>query len=144
MFNLNNNYMFNPQKLTIMQNTITIIDLDADYNISNIKGYPILIKGSYLGDMLPLETGHFNDTPKTCSYGFTYNEGYEEFTLNNRDQVYELIKDITTAISQALTYRYTHEYLPGKLLNAPCDDETNDISEAISLLSILDQIGTEL
>ena len=138
--------MFNPQKLTIMKNQITIIDLESSWDINNIKGYPILIKGSYLGDMLPLETGHFNDTPKTCSYGFTYNEdeGYEEFTLNNRDQVYELIKDITTAISQALTYRYTHEYLPGKLLNAPCDDETNDISEAISLLSLLDSIGTDL
>lgn len=136
--------MFNPQKLTIMQNTITIIDLDADYNINNIKDYPILIKGSYLGDMLPLETGHFNDTPKTCSYGFTYNEGCEEFTLNNREQTYELIKDITTAISKALTYRYTHEYQPGKLLNDPCDDQTNDISNAISLLSLLDSIGTDL
>lgn len=138
--------MLNPQKLTIMQNSITIIDLDsADYNISNIKGcYPILIKGSYLGDMLPSETGHFNDTPKTCSYGFTYNEGCEEFTLNNRDQVYELIKDITTAISKALTYRYTHEYQPGKLLNSPYDDQTNDISNAIELLSILDSIGTDL
>ena len=139
--------MLNPQKLTIMQNKITIIDLDSDYNINNIKGcYPILIKGSYLGDMLPSETGHFNDTPKTCSYGFTYNEdeGYEEFTLNNREQTYELIKDITTAISKTLTYRYTHEYQPGKLLNDPCDDQTNDISNAISLLSILDQIGTDL
>ena len=136
--------MLNPQKLTIMQNSITIIDLDADYNINNIKGYPILIKGSYLGDMLPLETGHFNNTTKTCSYGFTYNEGCEEFTLNNRDQVYELIKDITTAISQSLTYRYTHEYQPGKLLNAPCDDQTNDISNAIDLLSLLDSIGTDI
>lgn len=136
--------MLNPQKLTIMQNKITIIDLDADYNINNIKDYPILIKGSYLGDMLPSETGHFNDTPKTCSYGFTYNEGCEEFTLNNRDQVYELLKDITTAISKALTYRYTHEYQPGKLLNAPYDDQTNDISNAIGLLSLLDSIGTDL
>lgn len=137
--------MLNPQKLTIMQNSITIIDLDsADYNINNIEGYPILIKGSYLGDMLPSETGHFNDTPKTCSYGFTYNEGCEEFTINNRDQVYELIKDITTAISKALTYRYTHEWKPGKLLGAPHDDETYDISNAIDLLSVLDQIGTEI
>lgn len=143
MFNYNNN-MLNPQKLTIMQNTITIIDLDADYNISNIKDYPILIKGSYLGDMLPSETGHFNDTPKTCSYGFTYNEGCEEFTLNNREQTYELIKDITTAISKALTYRYTHEYQPGKLLNDPCDDQTNDISNAIDLLTVLNSIGSEL
>lgn len=127
-----------------MQNSITIIDLDADYNINNIKDYPILIKGSYLGDMLPSETGHFNDTPKTCSYGFTYNEGCEEFILNNRDQVYELIKDITTAISKALTYRYTHEYQQGKLLNAPYDDETNDISNAIGLLSLLDSIGTDI
>ena len=132
--------MLNPQKLTIMQNSITIIDL----NINNIKDYPILIKGSYLGDMLPSETGHFNDTPKTCSYGFTYNEGCEEFILNNRDQVYELIKDITTAISKALTYRYTHEYQQGKLLNAPYDDETNDISNAIGLLSLLDSIGTDI
>ena len=140
--------MFNHQKkLTIMQNSITIIDLNsADYNINNIEGYPILIKGSYLGDMLPSETGHFNNTTKTCSYGFTYNEDecYEEFTLNNRDQTYELIKDITTAISQALTYRYTHEYQPGKLLNAPCDDETYDISNAIELLSLLDSIGSEI
>ena len=139
--------MLNPQKLTIMQNKITIIDLDsADYNINNIESYPILIKGSYLGDMLPSETGHFKDTTKTCSYGFTYNEdeGYEEYLINNRDQVYELIKDITTAISQALTYRYTHEYKPGELLNAPCDDETYDISNAISLLSLLDSIGTDL
>ena len=140
--------MLNPQKLTIMQNKITIIDLDsADYNINNIKGcYPILIKGSYLGDMLPDETGHYNGTTKTCSYGFNYNEdeGTEEFTLNNREQTYELIKDITTAISKALTYRYTHEYQPGKLLNDPCDDQTNDISNAISLLSLLDSIGTDL
>ena len=139
--------MLNPQKLTIMQNKITIIDLDSDYNINNIKGcYPILIKGSYLGDMLPDETGHYNGTTKTCSYGFTYNEdeGYEEFTLNNRDQTYELIKDITTAISKVLTYRYTHEYQPGKLLNSPFDDQTNDISNAISLLSLLDSIGTDL
>ena len=139
--------MSNPQKLTIMQNSITIIDLDsADYNINNIKGYPILIKGSYLGDILPYETGQFNDTTKTCSYGFNWNddEGYEEFTLNNREQTYELIKDITTAISKALTYRYTHEYQPGKLLNDPHDDETNDISEAIGLLSLLDSIGTNI
>lgn len=137
--------MFNYQKLKIMQNSITIIDLDsADYNVSNIKDYPILIKGSYLGDMLTSETGHFNNTTKTCSYGFTYNEGCEEFTLNNRDQTYELIKDITTAISKALTYRYTHEYQPGKLLNAPCDDETNDISNAIGLLSLLDSIGSDI
>lgn len=137
--------MFNSQKLKIMQNSITIIDLDsADYNISNIKDYPILIKGSYLGDMLPSETGHFNNTTKTCSYGFTYNEGCGEFTLNNRTQTYELIKDITTAISQALTYRYTHEYQPGKLLNAPCDDQTDDISNAIELLSLLDSIGSDI
>lgn len=126
--------------------TPNIIDLNISGDIDNIKGYPILIKGAYLGDMLPLETGHFNDTHKTCSYGFTYNEdeGSEEYLLNNRDQVYELIKDITTAISKALTYRYTHEYQPGKLLNAPCDDETNDISNAIDLLCTLDQIGTDL
>ena len=139
--------MLNPQKLTIMQNKITIIDLESSWDINNIKGcYPILIKGSCLGDMLPSETGHFKDTTKTCSYGFTYNEdeGYEEYLLNNRDQTYELIKDITTAISQALTYRYTHEYQQGKLLNSPCDDETYDISNAIDLLSVLNSIGTDL
>ena len=126
-------------------NQITnIINLESSWDINHIKGYPILIKGSYLGDMLPSETGHFNNHTKTCSYGFTYNEGYEEFTLNNRDQVYELIKDITNAISKALTYRYTHEYQPGKLLNAPCDDETYDISNAIDLLTVLNSIGTEL
>lgn len=130
----------------ITTKTPNIIDLNISGDIDNIKGYPILIKGAYLGDMLPLETGHFNDTPKTCSYGFNYNEdeGSEEYLLNNRDQVYELIKDITTAISQALTYRYTHEGRPGKLLNSPHDDETNDISNAIDLLTVLDSIGTNL
>ena len=126
--------------------TVNIIDLESSWDINDIKGYPILIKGSYLGDMVPSETGHFQGTTRTCSYGFTYNEdeGYEEYLLDNRDQVYELIKDITTAISKALTYRYTHEYEPGKLLNAPCDDETNDISNAIDLLNALDQIGANL
>lgn len=126
--------------------TTNIINLEESRDINNIEGYPILIKGAYLGDMLPSETGHFKDTTKTCSYGFTYNEdeGCEEYLLNNRDQVYELIKDITTAISKALTYRYTHEYKPGELLNAPCDDETYDISNAIDLLSVLNEIGTEI
>lgn len=128
-------------------NTITnIIDLNNTNTITNITGYPILIKGSYTGDMLPDETGHYNNTTKTCSYGFNFNEdeGCEEYLLNNRDQVYELIKDITTAISKALTYRYTHEYQPGKLLNSPHDDETYDISNAIDLLATLDSIGTEI
>lgn len=126
--------------------TVNIINLESSWDINDIKGYPILIKGSYLGDMIPSETGHFEDTTKTCSYGFTYNEdeGHEEYFLDNRDQVYELIKDITTAISKALTYRYTHEYKPGELLNAPCDDETYDISNAIDLLSALNSIGTDL
>lgn len=126
--------------------TTNIIDISTAWDINNIEGYPILIKGSYLGDMLPSETGHFKDTTKTCSYSFTYNEdeGCEEYLLNNRDQVYELIKDITNAISKALTYRYTHEYRPGELLKAPCDDETYDISNAIDLLSALNSIGTEI
>ena len=126
--------------------TTNIIDISTAWDINNIEGYPILIKGAYLEDMIPEETGYLGQSPKTCSYGFTYNEDedYDEYLLNNRDQVYELIKDITNAISKALTYRYTHEYLPGKLLNAPCDDETNDISEAISLLSLLDSTGTAL
>ena len=126
--------------------TTNIIDLTSEGKLQINTNYPILIKGAYLGDMLPSETGHFKDTTKTCSYGFNFNEdeGYEEYLLNNRDEVYELIKDISNAISKALTYRYTHEYQPGKLLNAPCDDETNDISNAIGLISLLDSIGTEL
>ena len=126
--------------------TTNIINLEESWNINNIEGYPILITGAYLGDMLPSETGHFKDTTKTCSYGFTYNEDEccEEYLLNNRDQVYELIKDITTAISKALTYRYTHKSQSGELLGSPYDDETCDISNAIDFLSALDQIGTEL
>ena len=125
--------------------TTNIIDLTSEGKLQINTNYPILIKGAYLGDMLPSETGHFKDTTKTCSYGFNFNEdeGYEEYLLNNRDEVYELIKDISNAISKALTYRYTHEYQPGKLLGAPCDDETYDISNAIDLLSVLDQIGSE-
>ena len=130
---------------TKMQNP-NIIDLSTAWDTDNIKGYPILIKGAYLGDMIPEETGYLGQSPKTCSYGFNYDEDEccEEYLLNNRVQVYELIKDITTAISKALTYRYTHEYEPGKLLNDPCDDETNDISNAIDLLNALDQIGANL
>ena len=126
--------------------TTNIIDISTAWDINNIEGYPILIKVAYLEDMMPEETGYLGQSPKTCSYGFTYNEDedYDEYLLNNRDQVYELIKDITNAISKALTYRYTHEYRPGELLNAPCDDETNDISNAIDLLSLLNEIGTEL
>ena len=126
--------------------TTNIIDLSTAWDINNIEGYPILITGAYLGDMVPEETGYLGQSPKTCSYGFNYNEDEdnEEYLLNDREQVYELINDITTAISKALTHRYTHEYQPGKLLGAPHDDETYDISNAIDLLSVLDQIGTEI
>ena len=125
--------------------TTNIINLEESWDINNIEGYPILITGAYLGDMLPEETGHFKDLTKTCSYGFNYNEdeGGEEYLLHNRDEVYELIKDITTAISKALTYRYTHKTQSGELLGSPYDDETCDISNAIDLLSALDQIGSE-
>lgn len=109
-----------------------IIDFTSSVDFTTIKGYPILIKNVYLGD-IELET--------QIQVTEDEDDGSLEFLLNNRDQVYELIKDITTAISKDLTYRYTHEYQPGKLLNAPCDDETNDISSAIDLLAILDKIG---
>lgn len=126
--------------------TINIIDIQSSEKINYDLGYPILIKGAYLQDMVPEETGYLGQSPKTCSYGFNYNEDedYEEYLLNDREQVYELIKDITTAISKALTHRYTHEWKPGKLLGAPHDDETYDISNAIDLLSVLDEIGTEI
>ena len=123
--------------------TPNIIDFASTIDFTNIKGYPILITNVYLGDIIPEETGSLSEGSKTCSYGFIYNddEDCEEYLLNNRDETYELIKDITTSISKALTYRYTHEWKPGKLLNAPCDDETSDISSAIDLLAILDKIG---
>lgn len=114
--------------------TINIIDLRSSWETSNIPDYPILIKGAFLGDFIP-ET-NIQVTKDEEDYSLS-------FLLNNRDQVYELIKDITTEISKALTYRYTHEYQPGKLLNAPCDDETYDISDAIGLLSVLDSIGSQ-
>lgn len=126
--------------------TTNIIDFSSTIDFTTIKGYPILITNVYLGDIIPEETGGLSKGSKTCSYGFTYNEDEdnEEYLLNDREQVYELIKDITTSISKALTHRYTHEYQPGKLLGAPHDDETYDISNAIDLLSVLDQIGTEI
>ena len=125
--------------------TVNIIDLNISGDITHIKGYPILIKNAYTGDMLPDETGHYNGTTKTCSYGFNYNEdeGCEEYLLHNREEVYELIKDITTAISKALTYRYTHKTQSGELLGSPHDDETCDISNAIDFLSVLDSIGSK-
>ena len=109
-----------------------IIDFTSSIDFTTIKGYPIIIKNVYLGDIEPETQIQVTEDE---------DDGSLEFLLNNRDQVYELIKDITTAISKDLTYRYTHEYQPGKLLGAPCDDETNDISSAIDLLSILDKIG---
>ena len=112
--------------------TINIIDLQSSGKINNIPSYPILIKGAFLGDINPETNIQVTENPEDYS---------KEFLLNNRDQVYELIKDITTAISKDLTYRYTHEYQPGMILGAPCDDETHDISSAIDLLSILDKIG---
>lgn len=114
--------------------TINIIDLASTVDFTNIKGYPILIKNVYLGDIIP-ET--------QIQVTKDEDDGSLEFLLNNRDQVYELIKDISNAISKDLTYRYTHEYQPGKLLGAPCDDETYDISNAIDLLSVLNSIGSE-
>ena len=136
------NIICKTQKITKMKTT-NIIDISSTIDFTTIKGYPILIKGAYLQDMVPEETGYLGQSPKTCSYGFNYNEDedYEEYLLNDREQVYELIKDITTAISKALTHRYTHEWKPGKLLGAPHDDETSDISNAIDLLAILDKIG---
>ena len=115
--------------------TINIIDLQSSKaTLNNIPDYPILLKGAFLGDMIPETQIEVTENPEDFS---------KEFLLNNRDQVYELIKDITTAISKDLTYRYTHEYQPGKLLGAPCDDETYDISNAIDLLSVLNSIGSE-
>lgn len=114
--------------------TINIIDLQSSGKINNIPSYPILIKGVFLGDIEPETNIQVTENEEDYS---------KEFLLNNRDQVYELIKDITTAISKDLTYRYTHEYQPGKLLGAPCDDETYDISNAIDLLSVLNSIGSE-
>lgn len=115
--------------------TPNIIDIQSSEKINYDLGYPILIKGAFLGDMVPETKIQVTEDEEDYSLSFL---------LNNRDQVYELIKDITTSISKALTYRYTHEWKPGELLNAPCDDETYDISNAIDLLSVLDEIGTEI
>ena len=114
--------------------TINIIDLQSSRDINNIPSYPILIKGAFLGDIIPETNIQVTENEEDYS---------KEFLLNNRDQVYELIKDITTAISKDLTYRYTTEFWPGMILGAPCDDETYDISNAIDLLSVLNSIGSE-
>ena len=114
---------------------INIIDFQSSEKINYYLGYPILLKGVFLGDFIPETKIQVTENEEDFSLSFL---------LNNRDQVYELIKDITTEISEALTYRYTHEYQPGKLFNAPCDDETYDISNAIDLLSVLNEIGTEI
>lgn len=123
------------QTIKSNSNTPNIIDLSTAWDINNITGYPIIIKGAFLGDFIPETKIQVTEDEEDFSLSFL---------LHNRDEVYELIKDITTIISQELTYRYTHEYQPGKLLGAPCDDETFDISNAIQFLSVLDQIGTEL
>lgn len=120
------------QTIKTNSNTPNIIDLSTAWDINNITGYPIIIKGAFLGDFIPETKIQVTEDEEDFSLSFL---------LHNRDEVYELIKDITTKISQELTYRYTHEYQPGKLLGAPCDDETFDISNAIDLLSVLDQIG---
>ena len=132
--------MSNPQKLTIMQNNLPItIDLSISWEIPNNIHYPIIIQNTYLGDVLPIETGgcsiNNNPAPKTCTYGYNQTEDGDKFTIENRYQVYELIRDISNAITQELTQ-------PDHSIYTPSDDTTFDISNAIDLLHLLDQIGT--
>ena len=124
--------------------TINIIDLQSSGKINNIPSYPILIKGAFLGDIIPETQIEVTEDEEDYSLSFL---------LNNRDQVYELIKDITKAIYDDLVYLYTphencikdptHDDRTKDILGAPCDDETYDISNAIDLLSVLNSIGSE-
>ena len=121
-----------------------IIDFTSSVDFTTIKGYPILIKNVYLGDIEPETQIQVTEDE---------DDGSLEFLLNNRDQVYELIKDITKAIYEDLVYLYTphencikdptHDDRTKDILGAPCDDETYDISNAIDLLSVLNSIGSE-
>ena len=126
-------------------NTINIIDIQSSEKINYDLGYPILLKGAFLGDLIPETKIQVTEDEEDYSLSFL---------LNNRDQVYELIKDITKAIYEDLIYLYTphencikdptHDDRTKDILGAPCDDETYDISNAIDLLSVLDEIGTEI
>lgn len=98
------------------------INLGSNWNTDHITGFPVTITECFLNDLRPTKTGN---------YDLTLDEDDSEvFTLHNREQVYQLIQDLTRTISDSLSN------------GAPCDDQTFDISNAIDLLRALDAIGT--
>lgn len=110
------------------------INLGSNWNTDHITGFPVTITECFLNDLRPTKTGNYDLTLDDLDS--------EVFTLHNREQVYQLILDITKTISDTLQYRFTHTLSNGELIGAPCDDQTFDISNAIDLLRALDALGT--
>lgn len=102
-------------------------------NLRNLHGqYPFHIV-CYLGD---LELGP-DPEPGSYQYApYTYEDGCETegYLIENRQQLYDFIKDLSHKIYEDLDYRSQ------KNLGAPHDDETSDIYNAIDVLKALSEL----
>ena len=115
---------------TINLNEISNNDLN---DLRNLHGqYPFHIL-CYLGD---LELG---PDPKPGSYQYKPGEDEDEcetegYLIENRQQLYDFIKDLSHKIYEDLDYRSQ------KNLGTPLDDETSDIYNAIDVLKALSEL----
>ena len=97
-------------------------------NLRNLHGqYPFHIV-CYLGDL------ELSDSPFLKP--ITNDEGDEEeaYLIENRQQLYDFIKDLSHKIYEDLDYRSQ------KNLGTPLDDETCDIYNAIDVLKALTEL----
>lgn len=100
---------------------------DLNLNPFGNTGYPAKFS-DYLGDFT------FTPSPDaTYTHHLDEESGEDNFTVPNRNALFELIRDITKSISEGLTQRFTS--CPDH--HAPFDDETFDIHNAIDLLTYL-------
>ena len=111
---------------TINLNEISNNDLN---NLRNLHGqYPFHIV-CYLGDL------ELDPDPKSGSYQYKPGEDDDEgYLIENRQQLYDFIKDLSHKIYEDLDYRSQ------KNLGTPLDDETSDIYNAIDVLKALSEL----
>lgn len=112
--------------VTINLNEIGNKDLNELRNLHGKYPFHILC---YLGD---LELG---PDPKPGSYQYKPGEDNGEgYLIENRQQLYDFIKDLSHKIYEDLDYRSQ------KNLGTPLDDETSDIYNAIDVLKALTEL----
>lgn len=74
--------------------------------------------------------------PVNPSYQISKDEdGDYSITLQDEDQVYELIRDLSQQIANVLTHRFDLN------LGGPCDDQASDINNTIEFLNLLMNIS---